>query len=154
PALPRGRARRTCARGRERPATPRHRPGGIALAVAPGACHLMCPSADLLVGFTSGELSPDQHAALESHIDVCPECRAVLSSLVQGSVPEPHIARYRIETVLGGGGMGLIYRAFDPQLARAVAIKVLKHARDDESLRIQLVREAQSLARLSHPNVC
>lgn len=114
----------------------------------------MCPSADLLFGFTSGDLSPDQHAALESHIDVCPECRAVLSSLVQGSVPEPHVARYRIETVLGGGGMGLIYRAFDPQLARAVAIKVVKHARDDESLQIQLVREAQSLARLSHPNVC
>jgi len=114
----------------------------------------MCPSEDLLFGFTSGDLSPDQHAALEVHIDVCPECRAVLSSLVQGSVPEPHVARYRIETVIGGGGMGMIYRAFDPQLARAVAIKVVKHARDDESLRVQLVREAQSLARLSHPNVC
>jgi len=50
--------------------------------------------------------------------------------------------------------MGIIYRAFDPQLARAVAIKVVKHLPEDESQRERLVREAQSLARLSHPNVC
>ena len=59
-----------------------------------------------------------------------------------------------IDTVLGSGGMGIVYRAWDPQLARAVAIKVVKRAADDATGRARLVREAQSLARLSHPNVC
>ena len=55
--------------------------------------------------------------------------------------------------MLGSGGMGIVYRAWDPQLARAVAIKVVRRASDDEKGRARLVREAQALARLSHPNV-
>lgn len=48
--------------------------------------------------------------------------------------------------------MGVVYRAWDPQLERSIAIKVVKHA--SEAMRSRLVREAQSLARLSHRNVC
>jgi formylglycine-generating enzyme required for sulfatase activity len=61
-----------------------------------------------------------------------------------------HVARYVIEAMLGRGGMGVVYRARDPELGRAVAIKVLRHgAASGERLR----REAQALAKLSHPNV-
>ena len=50
--------------------------------------------------------------------------------------------------------MGIVYRAWDPQLARPVAIKVVRRGGEDTQGRARLVREAQALARLSHPNVC
>ena len=58
------------------------------------------------------------------------------------------IGRFAVLRKLGEGGMGVVYAAYDERLARRVAIKLLRsgeHAR--------LVREAQALARLSHPNV-
>src|SRR3569832_1184139 len=48
--------------------------------------------------------------------------------------------------------MGIVFRAWDPQLARAVAIKVVRQG--DAEHRARLVREAQSLARLTHQHVC
>ncbi len=66
--------------------------------------------------------------------------------------PFESLGRYRVQSELGAGGMGTVYRAWDPQLARAVAIKVVKFGSSET--RARLVREAQSLARLSHPNVC
>ncbi|MBA3452145.1 MAG: serine/threonine protein kinase [Deltaproteobacteria bacterium] len=66
--------------------------------------------------------------------------------------PFESLGRYRVQAELGAGGMGTVYRAWDPQLARAVAIKVVKYGSSET--RARLVREAQSLARLSHPNVC
>ncbi len=60
------------------------------------------------------------------------------------------VDRYVIEAVLGQGGMGVVYRAKDPELGRAVAIKVLQR-RTGSSERLR--REAQALAKLSHPNV-
>ena len=55
--------------------------------------------------------------------------------------------------VLGRGGMGVVYAAYDPQIDRRVAIKVLHaHLMTDE-MRARFLREAQSLGRLTHPNV-
>jgi tetratricopeptide (TPR) repeat protein len=65
--------------------------------------------------------------------------------------PGATIGRYRIVEILGRGGMGVVYAAHDPQLDRKVAIKLLATARADEQAR--LVREAQALAKLAHPNV-
>jgi predicted Ser/Thr protein kinase len=115
---------------------------------------MSCPPAEQLLGFASGALTDDQAASLESHIDACSECRGVLSNLARGDEAPPSFGRYRVDTVLGSGGMGIVYRAYDPQLARAVAIKVLRRAGEDAAGRARLVREAQSLARVSHPNVC
>lgn len=61
--------------------------------------------------------------------------------------------RYRIEAKLGEGGMGVVYRAHDTLLDRPVAIKALSpHLLGAEGLK-RLLREAQSAARLTHPNI-
>jgi serine/threonine-protein kinase len=112
-----------------------------------------CPPPDQLLAFVAGELAEHRALEIENHMDSCGECRAVLSNMARGG-PPPSLGRYRIDTVLGSGGMGIVYRGFDPQLARPVAIKVVRRAGDDSAGRARLIREAQALARLSHPNVC
>jgi serine/threonine protein kinase len=63
-------------------------------------------------------------------------------------------ARYRLEQQLGRGGMATVHRAWDTELHRPVAIKVLSETlAADPGLRERFVREARAAARLSHPNV-
>ncbi|KIG16264.1 High-affnity carbon uptake protein Hat/HatR [Enhygromyxa salina] len=65
-----------------------------------------------------------------------------------------HIDRFAVLRKLGEGGMGVVYAAFDEQLNRRVAIKLLRtDLSKDERGRARMQREAQALARLSHPNV-
>jgi tetratricopeptide (TPR) repeat protein len=79
--------------------------------------------------------------------------RAVLSQRLFGAT-EARIGRFIVLRQLGAGGMGVVYAAYDPELDRKVAVKLL-HA--DESRgsegRVRIMREAQALAKLSHPNV-
>ncbi len=113
-----------------------------------------CPPADALLGFVAGALTAAAGEAIEAHIDACAGCRAALSSAARGGAASGGFGRYRVETVLGAGGMGVVYRGFDPALARPVAIKVVRGDRDDAAERARLAREARHLARLSHPHVC
>jgi serine/threonine protein kinase len=62
------------------------------------------------------------------------------------------LGKYRLDRVIGEGGMGVVWAGYDPDLERAVAIKVLRDA-DDTTLRTRLLREARAMARLKHPNV-
>ena len=59
--------------------------------------------------------------------------------------------RYRIVSLLGKGGMGAVYRGWDITLSKPVAIK--ENLETDDDARKQFIREAQILARLSHPNL-
>ncbi len=63
------------------------------------------------------------------------------------------IGRFAVLRRLGEGGMGVVYSAFDEQLGRRVAIKLLHRASDSDLARARVYHEAQALARLSHPNV-
>jgi eukaryotic-like serine/threonine-protein kinase len=63
------------------------------------------------------------------------------------------IGRYLVLNLLGQGGMGSVYAAYDPDLDRRVALKLLHTARASLDDRKRLVREARALAQLSHPNV-
>ncbi|MCX4243909.1 serine/threonine-protein kinase [Paraliomyxa miuraensis] len=84
-----------------------------------------------------------------------------------GSVPAGHepapgldrgarLGRYTVLELLGRGGMGLVYAAYDPELDRRVAVKVLRSrgkGASNERAALRLLREAQAMAKLSHPNV-
>jgi serine/threonine protein kinase len=64
------------------------------------------------------------------------------------------LGRYRILEQIGAGGMGLVYRAYDEQLERDVAIKVLPPgALANETVRKRFRMEALALAKLNHPNI-
>jgi serine/threonine-protein kinase len=62
------------------------------------------------------------------------------------------IGRFRVDREVAEGGMGVVYQAHDPALGRAVAIKVVK-GRHGPAARARLLREAQAMARIAHPNV-
>jgi eukaryotic-like serine/threonine-protein kinase len=78
-----------------------------------------------------------------------------LSSRSTFVAPGEHIGRYIVNARLGEGGMGVVYAARDPSLDRNVALKLLHAdlASDGRSAAGRLMREAQAMARLSHPNV-
>ncbi len=143
-----------------------------------------CPEENVLVQFAHGLLAGEALGTFAAHLDGCESCRrivaavaragtvgqaedrTVLSPPVHGRAPplRPEgeltrgaaIGRYVVLERLGAGGMGVVYAAYDPQLDRRVALKLVRGAGGGGSSpegRSRLVREAQTMARLSHPNV-
>ncbi|MGE3545606.1 MAG: protein kinase, partial [Kofleriaceae bacterium] len=106
--------------------------------------------------------------------DTCPACRQLFADLLRGddrsTVREQpldlgdisilprgaSVGRELIHGVQGRGGMGVVYKAFDPELDRPIALKLVGFSGQGTKLgqsRVRLLREAKTLARLSHPNV-
>jgi tetratricopeptide (TPR) repeat protein len=119
--------------------------------------------------------SPEVHVALEEHLETCAECRALVIELARetgslaaaasatrsggrdAAVLSPPlevgalVGRYRVKCWLGAGGMGVVYDAYDPELDRQVALKVLRPV---AAPHVQgLLDEARAAARVAHPNV-
>jgi serine/threonine protein kinase/WD40 repeat protein len=65
----------------------------------------------------------------------------------------PAIEGLVFERVLGEGGMGIVFKAYDEQLRRPVAVKLLRNAANSADFAVRLRREAEASARLNHPNV-
>ena len=63
------------------------------------------------------------------------------------------LGKYELVEELGRGGMGVVYRGWDPQLGRSVAIKVLGGVDADPAFLQRFAREAQLIAQLQHPNI-
>ena len=76
---------------------------------------------------------------------------------MNGLAPGATVGRYVILNLVGRGGMGEVYAAYDPQLDRKVALKLLHETATGgaavQTARERLLREAKAIARLSHPNV-
>lgn len=96
----------------------------------------------------------------------CPECGRCLppeattcpddGTALRASPRVPHIIeqKYRLDRLIGRGGMGAVYRARDVRLDRDVAIKVVRaELLDDPEARTRFHREAQIVARLQHPGI-
>lgn len=95
---------------------------------------------------------PSCAAPVEQGAEVCLACGRSLSALAVGSVLAN---RYELRAVLGKGGMGLVYRAFDRLLEEEVAIKVLRTDLSANADAVRRFRGEIKLARkVSHPNVC
>ena len=63
------------------------------------------------------------------------------------------IGRYQVESLLGRGGMGKVYRAYDPQLERVVAIKIIDNEAEINLQKKQILKEAKSAAQLRHNHI-
>jgi eukaryotic-like serine/threonine-protein kinase len=146
-----------------------------------------CLSDDRLLGFVRGELPDSEREAVETHLDGCQSCFRLVGTAMRmgGDAPAkqgPTTARgddvfdaeddaerlvagpgaiadgrYVVRDLLGQGGAGAVYRAYDSQLGRQIALKIVrapKLAADAaESMQARLLREARAMARVSHPNV-
>ena len=94
--------------------------------------------------------------ALPAPVDDDKRMKALIKGKLLRSKAAPvKIGRYTVLDRLGEGGMGVVYTAYDDQLERKVAVKILRGepGRGDSLARTRLKREAQAMARLSHPNI-
>ena len=134
-----------------------------------------CFTESQVLQLLDGRLTPTELQSAEAHLDGCADCRALVAATAAimpagvrtpndgdagdatagdaGGLP-PRVGRYLVRGLVGTGGMSTVYAAFDPQLGRRVALKLLKpDAGHGAGSRARLVREAQAMARLQHANV-
>ena len=84
------------------------------------------------------------------------QTRILPDELRTTALPEPGTIlreRYRLDSELGRGGMGTVYRATDLELQREVAVKVLSATAQNSDARERLIREARAAAALNHPHI-
>jgi tetratricopeptide (TPR) repeat protein len=146
----------------------------LAWRTAPGkkSPELLCPDENELAAWAGGG-AVDGLERLEAHVADCGDCRRLLLLLtpseaevadtrpVGESLPaQPaalaaggRVGRFELVREIGRGGMGVVWEARDPTLERRVAVKLLPAGAVGDLARERLLREARSLARVSHPNV-
>ena len=123
---------------------------------------MACPADEALAAWSAGEIAAAERAQIEDHAAACPRCREIALALA-GVVPHgvqsdigaegATIGRYDVLGSIGSGAMGVVLRARDPMLDREVAIKMVNSAHANAETRARMLAEAQTLARIDHPNV-
>ena len=139
-----------------------------------------CLDDNLASEFASGAMAQSAITKVEAHLASCRDCRALVAALAgsddidsnvvthprdpltesqAGKLPAlsigDRVGRYLVLSTLGAGGMGMVFAAYDPQLDRKIALKVLRTnlGPGTDDARKRLKREAQAIAQLNHPNV-
>src|SRR5580704_12828762 len=138
-----------------------------------------CLDDNLASEFVSGSMPSPAQTKVERHLAGCRDCRQLVAALAgtgddsdvathprdkltesqAGKLPAlsigDRVGRYLVLSTLGAGGMGMVFAAYDPQLDRKIALKVLRTnlGANTADARKRLKREAQAIARLNHPNV-
>ncbi len=144
-----------------------------------------CLEEEAIVGFLADKLSAKTRDLAAAHLVGCERCRGKLveqsrlgahetqnySSVVLDETgtaftlpttsddeilaPGTSLGRYVVLSKVGAGGMGVVYSAFDPELERQIAVKVIrtKLLGDMERAHANLREEARAMAQLTHPNV-
>jgi serine/threonine-protein kinase len=128
---------------------------------------LDCPCDETLARLGHDTFDGTDRLAVEDHVQHCEKCVGLLEQLVSHeteSAPEsaslpaeedlPRVPGFAIEGEIDRGGMGVVYRAWDPKLARTVALKIVRSgpmasARE----RKRWLSEARCGTRVSHPNI-
>ena len=144
-----------------------------------GGSGRQCHGDDVFAALIEGQLDDAELAALYRHTDDCAHCRELMVQLARvqrvaleadaptempsgaGGGPSVDIEagtgldQYRVTRLIGEGGMGRVFAAEDEALGRSVAIKAVRphHGASDPDWTVRLVREAQAMAKLTHPNV-
>jgi tetratricopeptide (TPR) repeat protein len=137
-----------------------------------------CFKTEQIFAFAQGRMSGEQALGLEEHLDRCALCRALLAEATRTDKAETQLSgsprsgagaasvqlqrgamlgRYVVLERVGAGGMGVVHAAYDPELDRRVALKLIQidsvgPARQEQA-EARLLREAQATARVIHPNV-
>jgi cysteine-rich repeat protein len=137
-----------------------------------------CLDDDTVLAFVSARLDPAAAARVDSHVITCAACRQLIARVAMSSAAEgatatggpttlwpraaarellpagATVSRYVIAKAVGAGAAGVVYEAWDPQLKRRVALKlVAPRAGGAATADDRLLREAEAMARLSHANV-
>lgn len=108
-----------------------------------------------LTALVEGRLNATQAIHLREHTFDCDECGNRLEALEHQAPPQQtdRLGRYVLIDVLGEGGMGRVMRAYDPQLDRRCALKLVRPDLATTDAAARLVREAQAMAKVQHPNI-
>ncbi len=143
---------------------------------------MQCLDDNAVSEFVSGALPPSLLTRVEGHLAGCRDCRDLVAAMAQDAIADSNVktvkhekmsasqvaelpkktlsvgdrvGRYLVLSTLGTGGMGVVFSAYDPQLDRKVALKLLRSGLQlaTKDARKRLQREAQAIAQLSHPNV-
>jgi serine/threonine protein kinase len=127
---------------------------------------LSCPGEGTLRLLGADALGDGTYAAIEQHVEGCPECHAVLERLAHRH-PDPAIVRpgperfpvipgFEVKSRVDHGAMGVVYRAIETGLDRPVALKILPGALGSDAgshTRRHWLREARAVSSVRHPNI-
>ncbi|HEX8436316.1 serine/threonine-protein kinase, partial [Archangium sp.] len=133
---------------------------------------------ELLVDLLDGRLPDEALARAHHHAAGCDDCRLLLASVARGGAdgekgrserlppaangveegggawtPPETFDEFRLERLIGRGGMGVVYLAHDTTLGRPVAVKFIASSQPEPWVRAYFETEARAIARLQHPNV-
>jgi hypothetical protein len=141
-----------------------------------------CPASEQLDLWASELLPANEQASIAQHVERCSHCQAALDQLMSAATdpnypriqvptfpfldqlkqhtpatapsPLPSVPGYDILGKLGRGGMGVVYKARQPELDRVVALKMISGGiHVAQEVRARFIAEARAVAKLSHPDI-